>query len=184
MREKGVFELVEAFKIVKAKHPYLELLIAGDVYSENPSSLTLQDIEKLKKTTGVSFLGHVDDMQPLLDDCDIVVLPSYREGTPRILIEAAAMQKPIVATDIAGCRGLVVDGENGFLVPVKSVEPVVDALEKLIIDADLRVRFGRRGREIVLGEFDEVTVLEKTLGVYEELHKPGTRDARRGTRKS
>ncbi len=161
-----------------------ELLIAGDLYSENPSSLTAQEIEKLKETSGISFLGHVDDMQPLLDDCDIVVLPSYREGTPRILIEAAAMEKPIVATDIAGCRGLVVDGENGFLVPVKSVEPLVDAMEKLVVDAELEGTFGRRGREIVLAEFDEKIVLEKTLGVYEELYKPGTRDAGRGTRKS
>ena len=123
-------------------------------------------------------------MQPLLDDCDIVALPSYREGTPRILIEAAAMGKPIVATDIAGCRGLVVDGENGFLVPVKLIEPLMEAMEKLVVDADLREKFGRRGREIVRAEFDERIVLEKTLGVYGELYKPGTRDAKRVTRKS
>ena len=146
--------------------------------------MTAQEVEKLQETPGVSFLGHVDDVQHLLDDCDIVVLPSYREGTPRILIEAAAMEKPIVATDIAGCRGLVVDGENGFLVPIKSVEPLVDAMEKLIVDAELREKFGRRGREIVLAEFDERIVLERTLEVYEELYKPGTRDAGRGTRKS
>ena len=184
LREKGVFELVEAFSYVKDKHPHVELLIAGDLYPENPSSLTSQDVEKLREISGVSFLGHVDDMQPLLDECDIVMLPSYREGTPRILIEAAAMEKPIVATDVAGCRGLVVGGENGFLVPVKSVMPLVDAMEKLIVNADLRERFGRRGREIVLAEFDEKIVLAKTLGVYEELYKPGTRDAGRGTRES
>jgi glycosyltransferase involved in cell wall biosynthesis len=184
LREKGIFELVEAFSVIHAKHPKTELLIAGDLYLENPSSLSLQEIEKLKKVNGCTFLGHVDDMQSLLEDCDIVVLPSYREGTPRILIEAAAMEKPIIATDIAGCRGLVVDGENGLLVPVKSVRPLVEAMEKLIVDADLRERFGRRGREIVLAEFDERIVLEKTLGVYEELYKPGTRYAGRGTRES
>ncbi len=184
LREKGVFELVEAFSVVHTKYPETKLLVAGDLYLENPSSLTAQEVEKLKETPGVSFLGHVDDVQHLLDDCDIVVLPSYREGTPRILIEAAAMEKPIVATDIAGCRGLVVDGENGFLVPIKSVEPLVDAMEKLIVDAELREKFGRRGREIVLAEFDERVVLERTLEVYEELYKPGTRDAGRGTRKS
>ncbi len=177
LREKGIFELVEAFSRVKAKNPHVELLIAGGLYPENPSSLTPQDIEKMKEIAGVSFLGHVDDMQQLLDDCDIVVLPSYREGTPRILIEAAAMEKPIVATDIAGCRGLVIDGENGFLVPVKSVEPLADAMEKLIVNTDLREKFGRRGREIVLAEFDEKIVLERTLDVYDELYKPGTWDA-------
>ena len=184
IKEKGVFELVEAFKIVKAKHPHLELLIAGDLYPENPSSLTAQDVEKLKETFGLSFLGHIDDMQSLLDDCDIVVLPSYREGTPRILIEAAAMEKPIVTTDIAGCRGLVVDGENGFLVPVNSVEPLVSAIEKLVDDANMRQRFGRRGREIVLEEFDENIVIHNTMSVYEDVMNDGTRDAGRGTRKS
>ena len=119
------------------------------------------------------FLGHIDEVQPLLEDCDIVVLPSYREGTPRILIEAAAMEKPIVATDIAGCQGLVVDGENGFLVPVKSVEPLVDAIERLVLDPGLRSRFGKRGRQIVLAEFDERIVLDKAFSVYEELYKSG-----------
>ena len=173
LREKGIFELTEAFKIVKAKHPHVELLIAGDIYSENPSSLTFQDIENIKKIKGVTLLGHVVDMQPLLDDADIAVLPSYREGTPRILIEAAAMEKPIVTTDIPGCRGLVVDGESGFLVPVRSVEPLVDAITRLIADADLRKRFGKRGREIVLAGFDEKIVLEQTLDVYRDLGVKG-----------
>jgi glycosyltransferase involved in cell wall biosynthesis len=169
LREKGIFELIEAFKVVRAKHPQAELLIAGDLYLENPSSLTTYDVDALKKTEGVSFLGHIDDMQPLLTDCDIVVLPSYREGTPRILIEAAAMEKPIVATDIAGCRGLVEDGQNGFLVPVKDVAQLADAMDKLVADPEMRVRMGSTGRQIVLDEFDEQIVIEKTMGVYCEL---------------
>jgi glycosyltransferase involved in cell wall biosynthesis len=169
LREKGLFELIEAFRGVRSKHPQCQLLIAGDLYPENPSSLTAQDVEELKKTDGVSFLGHIDDMQPLLMACDLVVLPSYREGTPRILIEAAAMEKPIVATDIAGCRGLVVDGESGFLVPIKTVEPLAEAMERLVAEPELREAFGRRGREIVLAEFDEQIVIKKTMGVYEEL---------------
>lgn len=169
LREKGLFELIEAFKILKQKHPKVELLIAGAPYPENPSSLTAADVENLGAVEGVTLLGHVDDMQPLLADSDIVVLPSYREGTPRILIEAAAMQKPIVATDIAGCRGLVVDGENGYLVPVKSVEPLAAALEKLVVSAELRDQLGKKGREIVLAEFDEEIVIDRTFGIYQEL---------------
>ena len=169
LREKGVFELLEAFQVLRQKHPRVELLIAGDLYLENPSSLTSEDVEKLKVMDGVTYLGHVDGMQPLLAESDIVVLPSYREGTPRILIEAAAMEKPIVTTDIAGCRGLVVDDKSGFLVPVKSVEHLFEAMEKLVGDPDLCERFGRRGREIVLAEFDEKIVIDKTLQVYKEL---------------
>jgi glycosyltransferase involved in cell wall biosynthesis len=164
-----VFELLEAFQLLRQKRPNVEMMIAGDVYLENPSSLTAEDVEALKDKEGITYLGHVDGMQPLLDECDIVVLPSYREGTPRILIEAAAMEKPIVATDIAGCRGLVVDGENGYLVPVKSVEPLSEAMEKLIVSPELREQFGQKGREIVLAEFDERIVIEKTLGVYGDL---------------
>jgi len=171
LREKGVFELVEAFDIIRSKYPQTELLVAGDLYPENPSSLSGQDVEKLKGIKGITYLGHVDDIPPLLADSDIVVLPSYREGTPRILIEAAAMEKPIVATDIAGCRGLVVDSENGFLVPVKSVEPLALAMEKLVADTELRHRMGRIGRKIVLDEFDETIVLKRTLEVYNDLDR-------------
>ena len=168
LREKGLFELVEAFQTVRALHPVAELLIAGDLYPQNPSSLTAADVAALKKTAGVTFLGHVDEMQAVLADSDIVVLPSYREGTPRILIEAAAMEKPIVATDIAGCRGLVIDGESGFLVPEKSVKPLAEAMERLAADSELRKRMGAAGRQIVLAEFDERIVIEKTLEVYGE----------------
>jgi glycosyltransferase involved in cell wall biosynthesis len=169
LREKGVVELVEAFDIARDTHPQIELVIAGDLYPENPSSLTAQDVEKLKVIIGVTFLGHVDDMQSLLRNCDVVVLPSYAEGTPRILIEAAAMELPIVTTDIAGCRGLVMDGVNGFLVPVKSVDPLATALHKLILDCDLRKRMGRAGRQIVLAGFDQQSVNTKNLDVYQEL---------------
>lgn len=169
LREKGLFELIDAFGMVRTKHPGVELLIAGAPYPENPSSLTSDEVETLGAVAGVTLLGHVDDMMPLLADSDIVVLPSYREGTPRILIEAAAMGKPIVATAIAGCRGLVIDGENGFLVQVKSVEPLAAAIEKLVESPVLREQFGAKGRDIVLGEFDEEIVIEKTLNVYQGL---------------
>ena len=170
LREKGVFELVAAFQRVKSKYPQTELFIAGELYPENPSSLTVQDVEKLKEVDGVKFLGHVDKMPPLLSESDMVVLPSYREGTPRILIEAAAMELPIVATDIAGCRGLVVDGVNGFLVPGKSVKPLADAMEKLVADEGLRRRMGQEGRRIVCGEFDQQYVNSRTIEIYRELY--------------
>lgn len=169
LREKGVFELVKAFAGLRQSFPTLRLQLAGDIYPENPSSLTVAELQQLGEQSGVELLGHVDGMKPLLEQADIVVLPSYAEGTPRILIEAAAMTRPIVATDIAGCRGLVEDGVNGLLVPVKEVAALTVALEKLVRDPDLRRRFGLAGREIVLREFDEKIVLEKTFAVYAEL---------------
>lgn len=169
LREKGIDELLAAVRIVRQSGLEAEFLLAGDIYPGNPSSLTAKEIAAIKEEGIVTCLGHVDDMLPLLAQADIVVLPSYREGTPRILIEAAAMAIPIVATDIAGCRGLVQDGINGFLVPVKDATALAAALQRLITDRELRQVMGAAGREIVLAEFDEVIVLEKTLAIYREL---------------
>jgi len=169
LREKGVFELAQAFADLRQTFPALRLQLAGDIYPGNPSSLTAAELQQLGEQPGVELLGHVDGMKPLLEQADIVVLPSYAEGTPRILIEAAAMARPIVATDIAGCRGLVEDGVNGLLVPVKNADALMQALERLVQDADLRLRYGQSGREIVLREFDEKIVLDKTFAVYREL---------------
>ncbi len=145
------------------------LFRSGDLYAGNPSSLTQTELDDIQQLDWVNYLGHVDDMRSLLATCDIVALPSYSEGTPRILIEAAAMEKPIVCTDIAGCLGLVQDGVNGFLVPVKAIEPLAEKLQLLILDCQLRKAFGQAGRQIVLSAFDETQVLEKTFNVYQEL---------------
>lgn len=169
LREKGICELIEAARVIRRKGLYAEFMIAGDLYLGNPSSLTGDDLDAIRKEGLVTYLGHVDDMHALIAGSDIVVLPSYREGTPRILIEAAAMGKPIVATDIAGCNGLVVDGSNGLLVSPKTIEPLVKALETLIGSAELRKEMGGNGRKIVLEEFDERIVLQKTFAVYREL---------------
>lgn len=169
LKEKGVFELVEAFHSVRKVHPHAELLIAGDIYPGNPSSLVEADLRRLEAEPGVRLLGHFDGIQALLAQADIVVLPTYAEGTPRILIEAAAMEKPIVTTDIAGCHGLVVDGENGLLVPVASVEPLAAAMGRLLADSQLRSRFGAAGRKIVLRDFSAEKVLGETLAVYRQL---------------
>jgi glycosyltransferase involved in cell wall biosynthesis len=128
LREKGIFELLDAARALKAAGERIEFIFAGDIYPGNPSSLTADDLAAIRAEGLVDYRGHVDDMLPLLAESDIVVLPSYREGTPRILIEAAAMARPIVATDIAGCRGLVVHGRNGLLVPPRSVQPLIEAL--------------------------------------------------------
>ena len=168
LREKGIDELLAAARILRENGVDVEFLLAGDIYPGNPSSLTSSEIVGIKEEGIVTCLGHVDDIQPLLTVTDLVVLPSYREGTPRILIEAAAMAIPIVATDIAGCRGLVQDGVNGLLVQVKDATALAAALQRLIADRELRQIMGRAGREIVLAEFDEVIVLEKTLAIYRE----------------
>lgn len=178
LREKGVHELLAAVHLLHAAGCPLRLLVAGDLYAENPSSLSPADLATLRATPGVEYLGHVDDIPALLARTDIVVLPSYREGTPRVLVEAAAAGKPIVATDIGGCRGLVEDGINGLLVPVKDAEALANALHTLATDAELRERFGRAGRTIFEQGFTERMVLEKTLAVYREFEAERALSAR------
>lgn len=170
LREKGLVELLEAARLLREKGIDADFLVAGEIYPENPSSFTAADIIAMQGQGLLNFLGHVDDIRSLLARCDLVVLPSYREGTPRILIEAAAMGKPIVATDIAGCRGLVVDGVNGLLVPVKDVPALARSLEKLLSDSGLLARFGLAGRQIVLESFDEKRVIERTIAVYQAVN--------------
>jgi glycosyltransferase involved in cell wall biosynthesis len=169
LREKGVLELVEAAGLVKGRGVDAEFVFAGSCYPGNPSSLDERAIERWTSEGLIRYLGHVEDMPALLASSDLVVLPSYREGTPRILLEAAAMERPIVATDIPGCRGVAEHEVNGLLVPVRDASALADAIVTLARDKDLRSRFGRAGRRIVLREFDERIVLEKTMAVYREL---------------
>ena len=167
--EKGINQLVEAMERVVAAHPNAVLWIAGEPYAQNPTSLTVGDIERLGTLSWVKLFGHVDDVDCLLGQVDIVALPSYREGTPKILLEAAACGLPIVATDIAGCRGVVDDGINGFLVPVKDSEVLGQRIEQLCEDAGLRKEMGAKGREIIVDGFSSEIVVSRTMAVYEEL---------------
>ena len=167
--EKGVRELVEAFEIVRGQVPDAELWIAGKVYPPNPTSLSAADVENLALQPGIRMLGHVDYMVSIFGQVDIVALPSYREGTPKVLLEAAACGLPIVATDIPGCRGVVVDGESGYLVPVKSIEQLAARLLDLAQDQALRERFGERGRKLVMEGFSKERVIADTTAVYDTL---------------
>lgn len=167
LREKGVYELVEAARILRKEGLKFELLLAGERYPTNPSSLSASDVSDLKQDA--CFLGHVDDMAALLAEVDIVVLPSYREGTPKILLEAGAAGLPLVATRIAGCQGIVEAGINGELVSVKSVAELVSALRKLITQPELRRKYGDASRVIVEKNFSERVVNDRMMEVYNHL---------------
>lgn len=167
IREKGVYELLEAAKQLREMGCEFELVVAGDVYPDNPSSLSAADLNAMRNH--VTYLGHVDDMEPHFHDADVIVLPTYAEGTPRVLLEAGACGKPLIGTDIPGCRGVVMDGENGFLVPPRETEPLQIAMETLINDEGMRHRFGRASRQIIVNGFSETEVVARTLQVYQDV---------------
>jgi glycosyltransferase involved in cell wall biosynthesis len=165
--EKGLAELIEAADILRDRGIAAIVRIAGDRDPGNPSAVPQSILATWAKLPNVQMLGHRDDIATLLAESDIAVLPSYREGTPRILLEAAAAGLPLVATDVPGCREIVRNDDNGILVPAHNATALADALERLAGDPSMRARMGVRSRDIACDEFAEDRVLEATLAIYE-----------------
>ena len=168
LRDKGVYEFVEAARLVKREFPKTCFQLLGRRDERNPTVVSQVDLDQWQAEGPVLWLGETADVRPHLANADVMVLPSYREGTPRSLLEAAAMAKPIIAADAVGCREVVEHRVNGLLVPVKDARGLADAMIAMIRDPDTRMRMGRAGREKVIREFDERIVIEKILKVYRE----------------
>jgi glycosyltransferase involved in cell wall biosynthesis len=162
--DKGVGEYVEAARLLKATHPHTEFDLLGFVDVENPAAISRKQMEQWVAEGHVRYLGVTEDVRPYIVDADCVVLPSYREGTPRTLLEAAAMARPLVATDAVGCREVVDDGVNGFLCEVRSAESLATAMRKMAeLTPSERQAMGRNGRDKMLREFDERLVVSAYL---------------------
>jgi len=166
---KGVAEFVRAAQALRAEGLKIQFLVAGEPDAGNPASVPEEQLTAWREEGSVSLLGHVQDMPALMATADVVVLPSYREGVPRSLIEAAAAGLPIVTTDAPGCREVVEDGVNGILVPVRDAAALTAAIRKLVLDPALAARMGAASRQKALAQFDERIVLANTLAVYREL---------------
>lgn len=168
--EKGVHQYVEAARLLKQRGVCARFQIAGAPDPGNPSSILERTCSEWRKEGVVELLGHVDGMDELIANASVVVLPSYYgEGVPRILLEAAAMAKPIVATNVPGCREAVDDGVTGLLVPVKDSAALAKALHGLLINGELRRRMGEAGRAKMIQEFDEDDVVQRTAALYLEM---------------
>ncbi len=151
--DKGVREFVEAACQLAILHPEVRFRLVGWIDS-NPDAISQSELDAWVADGAIEFLGKLDDVRPAIAASTVYVLPSYREGTPRTVLEAMAMGRPIITTDAPGCRETVIDGENGFLVPVKSVDALVEAMLKFIKDPTLAPRMGKRSREIAEEKYD------------------------------
>jgi len=169
INEKGVRELLQACRHLWAHGAELELLVAGALDDGNRSSLTSAELAELRAETRIRCLGHVADMRALYASSDLVVLPSWREGLSRALIEAAAMERPIITTDVPGCRDVIDHGRCGLLVPVKNADALRLAIALLLEQPDLARQFGRAARRKVVQEFAVSLVNERTLATYRRL---------------
>lgn len=151
--DKGVREYAEAAKIIKAQYPQAEFHLVGWI-DDNPAAITQAELDTWIDNKTLNYWGKLSDVRPAIAKSSVYVLPSYREGTPRTVLEAMAMGRAIITTDAPGCRETVTDGDNGFLVEVKSVESLVKAMEKLILQPELIAKMGSRSREIALHKYD------------------------------
>ncbi|ODU31815.1 glycosyltransferase family 4 protein [uncultured Thiobacillus sp.] len=172
--DKGVGEYVEGARIVRQKYPAVEFRLLGFLDVQNPSAIPRAQVEAWVAEGVVHFMGSTDDVLPHLHEADCVVLPSYREGCPRTLLEAAAMAKPIITTDAPGCRDTVDDGVTGFLCRLRDAGDLADKMLRMIeMDCNHFQAMGQRGREKMMHEFDERIVINRYLDVVGEIAKSG-----------
>lgn len=151
--DKGVREYAEAAKLIKQQHPEVEFHLVGWI-DENPAAIEQSELDTWIADARLKYWGKLSDVRPAIAQSSIYVLPSYREGTPRTVLEAMAMGRPIITTDAPGCRETVIQGENGFLVKVKSVTSLVNAMQEFINNPALIEQMGQRSREIALNKYD------------------------------
>ena len=166
LKDKGLYEFVEAARLLKARYPQAEFQLLGARDDRNPTVVAAADLDAWQHAGTVRWLGEVADVRDAISRADVVVLPSYREGTPRSLLEAAAMSKPLITTDAVGCREAVDVGVNGFLVPVRDAAALADAMATLHEDPGMRRRMGQAGRAKMVRQFEEKQVIAKVLARY------------------
>jgi glycosyltransferase involved in cell wall biosynthesis len=162
--DKGVREFVDAARTLAGLHARFALAGAPD--AQSPNAVPVAQVEAWVAEGVVEWWGHQTDMPRVLASASVVVLPSYREGVPKVLIEAAASGRAIIATDVPGCREVVLDGENGLLVPAKDAAALAAAMRRLAADRALRAKMGRRGRAIAEASFSIEQVVAQTLALY------------------
>ena len=170
LRDKGLCELIEAMKLLRPKYEgKIELVLAGSCGDANKTAVTEEELKSLLVDGYITWIGNQAQMYPVYADSDIVVLPSYREGLPKSLIEACAVGRPIVTTDVPGCRECVDEGVNGYLVPVKTSQELADAIEKLINSPKDRKAFGLASRKKAERDFSIENVISNTFDIYRKI---------------
>jgi glycosyltransferase involved in cell wall biosynthesis len=169
LRDKGVLEFVGAARRVREEHPGTRFLIVGSPDDGNPSSFRESDMRRWEESGDVQCLGFRTDVAELLAAAHVACLPSYREGLPKSLLEAAAAGKPIVTTNVPGCRTVVANGVNGLLVPARDTDALARAIARLVEDPQLRARLGQAGRQRAELEFSSAIIIEQTLNIYRSM---------------
>lgn len=170
LRDKGVHEFIDAAKIVRLKHSQIQFLLVGDIDEGNPTSMDAEDIADLVNSKDVTLLGARTDIAEILAASHIACLPSYREGLPKSLIEAASVGRPIVTTDVPGCREVVTHMVNGLLVKPRDAQALATAIEKLAVEPNLRKVMGEENRRKAEAEYANEIIIDQTHSVYDSFY--------------
>ena len=161
LRDKGLLELAQAARLLKAQGIHVEIALLGFLEAPNRTAISRIEVDAWQAEGLLRYLGSSDDVRPHIADADAVVLPSYREGVPRTLLEAAAMARPLIASDAVGCRDVVDDGVNGFLARVRDAADLATQIARFAaLEKSARLAMGRASRAKVEREFDERVVLD------------------------
>ncbi len=162
--DKGLVELAKAAQILKAKGYNFKCDLYGFLDQDSKMGIPLSQVEEWGKEELIFYKGTTDDVRPIIENTNCVILPSYREGTPKSLLEGAAMQKPLIATDVPGCKEVVIDEFNGFLCKVKDETSLAEKMEKMMmLSFDELRQLGQNGRKLVVQKFDQKIVINKYI---------------------
>ena len=165
--EKGIEEFVNASKILKEKKIKGEFYLAGDTISLNPSAIEKKKIDYWVNKGLVIYLGHETNIHKMYSDIDIVCLPSWREGFPKVIMEAASFGIPVITTDVPGCRDAVINNKTGIIVPVRNAIKLAEAIKKLFKNSSLRKKMGEENRKLAIKNFDLNVIIPKIVNLYE-----------------
>lgn len=169
LRDKGIFEFVEAANILSSAGVRCRFIVAGSLDDGSSTSLNAISLRDIKRNDSISFIGHCDDIPELFSRSHLVVLPSYREGFPKVLMEAAACGRAAVTTDVPGCRSAVIDGKTGLLVPPRNAAALADAISFLISNPQKRAAMGHVARLLAEREFSIERVVQEHMKIYSNM---------------
>ncbi len=169
LKDKGILEFISAAKILKEQGLNARFFLAGDLDINNPSGFSFDDLKKINKENYVELLGHQKNIASLYEKSHIVCLPSYREGLPKSLIEAAAAGRAVVTTDVPGCRQAIIPNETGILVPARDSIKLAGAIKYLINNPKKRIAMGIAGRKFAEREFPVEKIVQNHLEIYKDL---------------
>lgn len=169
LRDKGVMEFAGAARLLKESNTNVKMILVGEPDPDNPSSITKSQVISWEREGILEYWGHQEDMEKVLQQSSIVVLPSYREGFPKILIEAAACGRAVITTDVPGCRDAIYNGITGILVPERNAIALANSIKELAIDPILYKEMGKRGRKMAERRFDVDNVISQHFKIYNQL---------------